>query len=378
MITSDVKPEDLASYLRGAGWTKLRSGALAELWAPTRGEAGSILVPLAIDAPDYGRTLDILTRELSLLEHRPVSEIQLEISRQFLDVTDLRAEDDDIDQGTISIEAGLGLFSAANRLMVSAAAATLHRQGHYGKSMPKKAYEHARRLRLGQTRPGSYVVPVISNARFSAAPRPVDVDLQLDIQAEESYFDRRVLATLSRSLETLAELTMNRDRTPTRDEVRDSVGDGVSVELCAAVLEVVGKAKVEILDVTFNWAPGAPVPTELRRNVTFARENVVVLENVRGELEEGHSNIETVLYGVIRKMGRRQNEEGGKVSLDTVIDGRKRQVSFDLGPKAYRDAAQCHGERRPVVVTGILDAPPGRPATMEVRSFAPDNSVMTL
>ncbi|MFF1897379.1 hypothetical protein [Streptomyces sp. NPDC058206] len=377
MITSEVGFDELVSYLSRAGWTRTRTGTLAELWQPTDDISSSVLVPRAADATDFKRTVAILTAEVARQEQRPPEDVRRDIARQFLDVTDLRAEDDDIDEGTISLQAGLGLFNAANHLMVSAAAATIHRQGYYGTSIPKAAHAHARRLRLGQTRQGSYVVPIISNARFGTTSRYEDGVPRLDVQSEDTYFDRRVLATLSRSLETLSEMATNRDTTPSRSEVLDSVGEGVSSELCAAVLEVIEKGKVDVFDISFNWAPASPVPAELRSHVVFTQETASIVTEIRRELKESEEPSDTVLYGVIRRMSLKANEESGRVTLETLIDGRRRSVSFDLDLATYRRAAQYHGDRRRVVVTGTLDASPGRPASMDVRTFGPDTSVLT-
>ncbi|MFE2730924.1 hypothetical protein [Streptomyces sp. NPDC059349] len=378
MITSDVGPEELASYLSRSGWVRARSGAIAELWQARDDIGSSVLVPRFSQAEDFRKTVEILTAEVARLERRAPEEVIRDISRQFLDVTDLRAQDDDINEGTISLQAGLGLFNAANHLMVSAAAATIHRQGYYGTSIPKAAHAHARRLRLGQTRPGSYVLPVISSARFGSTPRYEDGIPRLQVESEDSYFDRRVLATLSRSLETLAEITMRRDRTPTRSDILDAVDEGVSSELCAAVLDVIGKGKVDVFDIAFNWAPASPVPEDLTRRIVFSSENAEILTGVRDELKESDEPSESVLYGVIRRMSLKANEESGHVTLETVIGGRKRSVGFDLDLLTYRRAARYHGERRRVVVTGILDAPSGRPAKMQVSTFGPDRSIVTL
>ncbi|MFC9085473.1 hypothetical protein [Nocardiopsis dassonvillei] len=378
MITSAVGFEELVSYLSRAGWTRTQSGAIAELWQPGNDIEKSVLVPKIAEAPDFERTVNILTTEVARREQRTPEDVRNDIMRQFLDVTDFRAEDGDIDQGTIPLSAGIGLFNSANRLMVSAAAATIHRQGHYGTSIPRAAHAHARSLRLGQTRPGSYVVPIISNARFNHIKHYNEGIPNLEVQSEDSYFSRRVLATLSRSLETLAEMTVNRGRSPSQDEVQGAVTEGVSSELCAAVLEVIEKGKVDLFDVSFNWAPASPAPKNLKSRVAFTRETADLVNEVRNKLNQSEEPAEKVLYGAIRRLSRNANEERGRVTLATIINGRPRSVSFDLDLEAYQRAAQYHGERRRVVVTGILDATPGRPASMKVRTLSADLSIPTL
>ncbi len=375
MTLIDITPGDVNSYLSRARWVRTRGSDLAELWESSDTSVPPLLVPLDVAAPDYLRNVEILTRELGRLERRSPDAIRAEISRQFLDITDLRAQDEDIVNGTISLGAGQALFTAAHQMMLSAAAGTLQRRAHHGKRIPQRVYEYVRRMRLGQTRPGSYVLPIISNARFDAAARSSSSALGVD----DSFYERRVMLGLSSSLGTLAELTVNRDRAPSPDEVRDSIEEGVSSELCAAVLEVVEKADVSTLDVTFNWAPAAPMPGQSPQNpqrVTFAREHTEILKSVRAELQGENLAVQTVLYGFILRMGIQGRTGLGKVTLETIVDGRHQNVSFELGNDDYRRASIYHGERRRVQVAGTLHAPEGRPATMSVRSLGPDAPVL--
>ncbi|WP_228982439.1 hypothetical protein [Streptomyces sp. DH12] len=374
MNVVDIGFAEIESFLRGSGWRRSLSGPFAEIWHPEHDEQSTVFVPKAPDSPDFSTALKILTREVARLENRSESDVELEISRQFVDVTDLRAEDADIADGTIPLLAGIGLFNSAHRMMVSAAAATLHRQGYYGNSMPRAAHKHARRMRLGQTRPGSYIVPVISSARFGALVSDEFGEPRLEAAADDSYFERRMLTTLSRALETLSELTV-RGRIPSKLDVLDAVDEGVSSELCGAVLDVIGKGGVEVFDVTFNWAPSSPAPSALLGKITFPGETAELIERIEGELKEADAPAERVLYGVIRRLSLKKNDTTGHVALETVIEGKPRIVSFELPLDVYRRAARYHGERRPVVVRGILDATPGRRATMQVNAFDADRSV---
>ncbi|MFC9123110.1 hypothetical protein ACFTXO_25485 [Streptomyces sp. NPDC057067] len=376
MISSDIGIEEIASYLSRSGWRRSASGRLAEVWQFGRDDL-SIMVPKVASAPDFARSLLMLTHEISRRENRSPDDIARDISRQFLDVTDLRAEDDDITDGTISLNAGVHLIESANRLVVSAAAAAINRQGSYGRSMPPAARAHARRMRLGQTRPGSYIVPIISKARFSDPVDRVSDEPQLRLASDDSFHDRRVVTTLSRALQTLAEMSVNRERSPSRDEMRSSVDEGVSSEMCGAILNVLFKGGVSEFDVKFNWAPAAPAPESAAREIIFTDDSIHILGEVEAELKEANLPSERVLYGVIRRLSLKPTETSGRVALETVVDGKKRTVSFDLDLEPYRLAARYHGERRPVVVRGVLDAPPGRNATMKVTAFDADRSVVS-
>ncbi|MFE1289126.1 hypothetical protein [Streptomyces sp. NPDC058751] len=371
----DIGFEEVESYLRHSGWRRSLAGPLAEMWHPQHDENLTVLVPKKSDAPDFSKSLKLLTAEVSRLENRPEADIRLEISRQFVDVTDLRAEDSEIADGTIPLTSGIGLFNSAHRLMVSAAAAALQRQSYYGNSMPRAAYKHARRLRLGQTRPGSYIVPVISSAKFGALVTTGFDGPRLEAGADDSYFERRMLTTLSRALETLSGLTVESGRVPAKSDVLDAVDEGVSSELCAAVLDVIGKGDVAVFDVTFNWAPNSSAPSDVPEKIAFPGEAARLIEQIEGDLKEANAPAERVLYGVIRRLSLKKNETAGHVALETVLEGKSRIVNFELPLDVYRRAAQYHGERRPVIVRGILDATPGRRAIMKVKAFDADRSV---
>ncbi|MFF3770528.1 hypothetical protein [Streptomyces sp. NPDC002232] len=377
MNTFDIGFKEIESYLRSSGWQRSLTGPFAEVWRAIGNDQLTLFVPKDSSAPDFSRALRSLTDELARRENRPQEQISLDISRQFLDVTDLRAEDDEISEGTIPLASGIGLFNSAHRMMVSAAAATLHRQGYYGNSMPRAAHKHARRMRLGQTRPGSYIVPVISSARFGVLVDDSFDEPRLEAAADESYFERRMLTTLSRALHTLSQMAVVRDRTPTKFDVLSAVDEGVSSELCAAVLDVIGKGGVDLFDITFNWAPSSPAPRDISAKVAFTNESADLIQHIETELKETDAPAERVLYGVIRRLSLKKNETSGHVALETVLDGKPRVVAFELPLDVYRRAARYHGERRPVVVRGILDAPPGRRATMTVNSFDADRSVAT-
>jgi len=374
MIHSDFGFPEVVSYLARSGWRRSLAGDFAEIWQYLLDENVTVMVPKIENAPDFSKSVKLLTRELAQAENRSSIDIEQEIFRQFLDVTDLRADGDQISDGTIPLGAGINLFNSASRLMVSAAAATIHRQGYYGRSIPHAAHDHARRLRLGQTRPGSYVVPIISNARFGAAIEYRRDEPRLDVESDDQRFERRVLSTLSRALQTLAEMTVVRDRMPTTADILSSVDEGVSSELCSAVLGVIKKG-VATFDVTFKWAPAAPVPIDLSDHIVFTNESVLAVDEVKAKLKKSKTPTEQVVFGVIRRLSLSKNEEKGRVHMETALNGKSRMVSFTLDLETYRRAARYHGERRPVVVTGILDDTPGKGATIKIRSFDIDRSV---
>ncbi|WP_433136350.1 hypothetical protein ACQPZ8_29515 [Actinomadura nitritigenes] len=376
ILNPNLGPGELSAYLRLEGWRPSESGPLAQLWSHGDLPEEGLLVPLRKTSSDYQRRLALLLRDLSRIEHRPAEQVQDSITLVFYDVTRVRAAHPELIDDTIPFDAGLRLFQAAQKIVRAAAAATIRRQGSFGNSWPLRAREHVRNVRLGHTERGSYILPIISRAR-PAPPVSDDPQIALDIDVEESLFDRRVLSTMSDALATLHEMTVRSARRPSPQDVTDAVHEGVSRELCTAIDTALTQDSVAELDVSFTWSRAARAPRDSADSVVFpqeARENV---EYVADRLKKIRVPREHVLFGRITHLHHEADDEasGGEVGMETIIERRRRTIWFELDEATYHEAVRYHGEKRRVVVRGTLDSHPGHKATMSVTAFGPDLSL---
>jgi hypothetical protein len=374
MTDLNINVPDVQNYLSSAGWRRIDGGRVAEVWtSPRLNSVPQVLVPLIETAPDYRDRISILTSDLASIESRSADEVGEEIARQFVDIGGLKAANEELIDDSIPLNAGYRMFIAARQLMVAAAGATIRRQGSYGRAMPKEAYRHVRSVRLGHTRRGSYIVPIISQARIPMEAEG-DVHYRLDTAVEESRFDRRVMVTLAHSLEVLENIAVQASALPQRREVYDAVNEGVSRELCNAVYGVISTGDVDELTIDFKWAAGVPKPRGLHQASSFPHEAARPLAEVARLLKQTVASRDRVIFGKVRLLRDVNGELGGLVEVETVIDGRVRPVRMLLNEQQYEIAYQCH-RRRPVVVRGELDLSPGRQATMVVSGFEPDLSL---
>jgi hypothetical protein len=160
---------EIRRYLSVKNWQPETVGEVAELWNHHEYPGATLLVPAIEAASDFDMRVGFLTQDLSKVEQRPTEAVSYDISTVFFDITNLQPKNPEFIQDSISVEAGQKLFESAEKLMEAAAAATIRRQGHYSRSMPLLARSHAKALRIGHTRRGSYIVPIFSPAR----PAPV-------------------------------------------------------------------------------------------------------------------------------------------------------------------------------------------------------------
>jgi hypothetical protein len=365
-------PEEIRSYLKVTGWAPVSGGDVAELWSLPGPADEVVLVPMKPGAPDFAKRTRILLQDLARVESEEIQSVHDAIATVYHDVTALRANHPSLSDGSIPLESGYELFVSAKRLRVASAAATIRRQGHF-RNFPTRARDQAREVRLGQTRRGSYIVPIISQAR---SPEDVYSPHQdhIDVQVEETLFDRRVTATMSRALGVLEEMA-GAEREPTRSEINDSIGEGVSYELCQALTKVVNTESVNALDVSFNWSRVAAPPPGAPERVEFNGDAISVVDRVSEQLKTKVYTSEHVIYGVVTDLSRHPDDDTGRVGVQTLIQRRSRTVWMDLQDSDYHVAVRCHDAGIPVRVRGTLTSPPGGHARMSVAGFGPDPSL---
>ncbi len=370
-------PEDFASYLRLGGWLQIHENRVSEVWTPPGADQPSaterqVIVPRLPTAPDFTTRIKILLGDLQDFERRSADEIRHDVALQHNDETLLRAHHD-YGPSVFPLDSGQALFQSAKKLVVSAAAATLRRKGYFGKSTPWRAREQARMVMVGHTRPGSYVVPILSRARLPLATYEGNAPTLIP-EVEEAAFDRRVLVTMIRALGALHSLAAA-ERTPTRRDIFDSVGDGISYDLCRGVLRSLKDRAVGSLAIGIRWAAALPSPGPSGVTVEFSREATGTIEYVAENLKNSSDDREQVLYGVVETLSSRSDDVGGRILFHTLIDGRPTVVQMALAPDDYQKALASH-KQSAVIVRGRLHAELGRRANMEVWSFEPEQRLL--
>jgi hypothetical protein len=369
MIGMAIDLDHIVSYMNNAGWRRTVAGDVAEFWSKN-GEY-EVLVPRRQNAPDFDMRLKLLTLDLEKIEERPASEIKDDISRQFLDITNVRAEHE-FGEMFIPLDAGHKLFATAKDLVVSAAASTLHRRGYFGRSMPRNAREQAKRTLVGHTRPGSYVVPVINQARLPELPWKSDQPHLIE-HVEAAAFERRAATTLAQALGALQEIATT-SRRPSVRAVNEAVGAGLSFEMCRAIARPLQDDVIHRLNIDIAWAPGVTAPRGVETSFIFPKESSEKLKIISATLKNDPLDSQEVIYGVVISLKSRSSDNGGRVEVETLIDGAKRLVRIDLDERSYEIARASH-KRSPVIARGTLHRNPGRMAVMEVVFFDQDLSL---
>ncbi|MFI7067080.1 hypothetical protein ACIBL3_39205 [Kribbella sp. NPDC050124] len=355
LLRLELAPEDVTSWLAANDWRRVpASQETAALWVRS---AHEVLQPLAPGSTDYRLRLADLLRTLARAEKRDALLITQEILSEGADVCEWRATGEQINQYTIPLDDGDRLVHGARTAFVAAANATVHRRGYFGHSIAKAAREHAKSVRMGQTMPGSYIVPIISHVSGSTLV-PGGQEDGLDIRIDAQPFGRRVMIQLAEALSTIQDLAVDADP-PNMRRINESVGHGVSHELCAAVSEVLAADSVDGLDVSFAWARRLPVRDAVER-IRLPKASLPNVQGIAESLRGSQVVAEQTIVGIVRGTRRDPAEEFGLVTIRAPIGSTDRLVHMWLGRDDFHQALMAADEERLVYVTGTLAREPGR------------------
>lgn len=358
-----AQPVDLTSWLRMHGWKHSGSlGTVAQRW---QGEQASVVVPMEPTAPDFQLRWNEALNQLSRLEGTDPDGIVLAAARAGSDIAEFRAQGSQIDD-SLPLGDASTFIDSVRRSMLASANSALQPRSYYGHSLPDAARKHANNVRMGQTRRGSYIVPVISRLPVLQAEDDDDSVLFDDVAFEP--FARKAMLRLANGLATLKDLTHS-DRVPTKSVITESVGQGVSSELCDAVANTLESDSIGNLEVTFAWAErlrvrSAPKVVSLEKpTAPLMRQLAAVL---KGEPTVGRQTF----VGYVKRLDRGEEDEVGQVILRALDNDRARNITMDLNDEHYSLAGEANTGRHMVSATGVLVREPGRALRFtEVQDF---------
>jgi hypothetical protein len=337
-------PVDVTEWLRIHGWVRTAAlGDLAERWQ--NGTAG-VLVPMHLQSPDFTLRWSEMLHRLAASFNTDPAGVLLAVQKAGSDIAEFRASgqiDDSIPLGDASI-----LIDSVRRSIQASANSALQPRSYYGHSLPDAARDHARGVRMGQTRRGSYVVPVISRLPVLQADDDDDALLFEDVVYRP--FARSAMLKLAQGLVTLRDLTQGESE-PTGSRITEAVGAGVSNTLEAE--------SITALDVNFTWAERLPASSAVK-SVQLDSEAVPRLRHISSVLKGDPVIGRQTVVGYVKRLDRGEDDEIGRITLRTLDSDKARNIVIDLNDDEYHIAGEANTERRMVAATGLLHREPGR------------------
>ena len=332
-----AQPQQISEYLLSRGWVlEEQVDDKATVWdLPTAG--AEVWLPLRRELRDYGHLIGELFATLQAVEQRSIRSIVQDLSLTWADVSRFRIATDLFATSSLPLSQGVTAVRTA-RDVISAAARWLQdpRSAYYARPTGKVS-QFLRGLRLGQTEVGSYVVTVIS---------PLVID--------EAQFARDSMVQVFRSVASVRQAALRANETLSMEPF--NVAEGVSANLCDALVSLGEASPDNAVEVNFSWSRRLGGEVRQREFITLDSAVIRTLVPAAEHLREQEPVPEMQITGDVRTLTDRSEEHSqSEVTLLGQIEGRLRSVHFVLRGAERQAAIEAFERRLPVVVVGTLD-----------------------
>jgi hypothetical protein len=343
-----ISPAALAAFARGEGWSKTDVfGNHADVY--TGIDRPEIILPRTDRLADYASVVSRLIDVLAKITERDELATYRDLVGADRDVVRVRASGGD-DDGSVMLDAGVKIVAQARDMLLAAACAARTPQPLYRAGANREANDYMRRVKLGQTEHGSFVVTLL--APVPPMLRPVQLPLdQTWVNLDEEPIERMVTRRLMDALEasrTAAEMALSGDTAA----FENAVASGVSANLCEAVAGLIEQSHG--LDISMTWARTRPAP-EAHRKIVFSQNDSEILKEAARTFRLRQPKADITLYGTVHKLRRDQDEVEGVVTLKAIVEDKMQSVRAVLDQTNYSTAVQAHDAQNQVIVTGDLE-----------------------
>ncbi|BBU62345.1 hypothetical protein MSC49_22800 [Methylosinus sp. C49] len=364
-----VTPAALAGFARSEGWSRIEAyGAHADVYAG----AGrpEIILPRTDRLGDYALVVSRLLEEFSKAMERDQLTTYRDLIVADRDVVRVRAFGGE-DDGSVPVDAGVEIVAQARDMLLAAACAAHNPQPFFRAGSNKEANDYMRRVRLGQTEHGSFIVTLLAPVPPLLQPTQLPLD-QGWVEIEDEPMDRMVTRRLVESLEAsraAAEQALSGESAA----FDNAVTFGVSANLCEAVAGLIEQSQA--LEISVTWAKTRPTP-EAYRKIGFSKSDSEIFREAARNFRLRQPKENQILFGTVHKLMRAHVETDGEITLKAIIDGKPQSVTAKLPEAAYSIATQAHDDKRPVIMTGdlIRVGQRWRMESPNIREFPADDS----
>jgi hypothetical protein len=356
-----IRPYEMIAYLRSRGWTQAQQmGELGAFWVldrslsrPTESNTGTgyespastsddqpeVMVPLDSTTPGFAQRVAELLRDLEEHEQRSQLEILEDLSFASADVIRPRLPGIP-ENGMLSLEDGKIAYERARDLMLAAACAAMGPKEVFAKRKPEQAMNYLSHALFGVPKRGSYIMTIIS----PVTPRLVEQGSDLTGHELQEPFERRTVRILSQALGRLASACNESMAKGDIEPMRRSVPQGVSANLCDAIIALHQCGGGRGLDFSFSWAPSRGQPVDPINRVSIISDYIPVLEETSRVFRETSPLDGVEVVGTVQKL-EHQRQDHGRVTIQGFADGVSRAVIVELAGDEHRMAVSSYEQR---------------------------------
>ncbi|GAB4198759.1 MAG: hypothetical protein OHK0022_18440 [Roseiflexaceae bacterium] len=351
-VLRTVQPLELTAYLRAHHWREVdQQEGRYTIWQPSDNQIDAeVMVPASSIFRDYPNRIAEALQVLEVVEQRSQLAIVSDINNVSADVVRIGAEHERMRDGTIPLEQGRLFIEHIHGLIYAAACGAVRARPVFFSRRPAQATEYMRQVRLGQSERGSYVVTVQSPIR----PALRLVPRQSSFLPDDDPFERRVTRTLMLAVRAVLRAASRAVATGELAPFVEVVQQGVSANLCDALVGMHEGTDAQNIRLRTSWAPSRAVTDDLPVQLIVSSDAIPVIKEASRYLRETTPRDDFELQGFVVKLEREENAQSGRITVSGVIDQVFKNVQLQLDAHHYRLAVKAHDQRAMMRCEGEL------------------------
>lgn len=313
---------------------------LASGLAPGNNET-DVLLPLRQNLGDYTIRMGALVDTVARVEGRSRYEVLRDFSTVCADIIRVRIAAAGGPGTTLPFIDGVNLLKKIRDVLIAAALSTLEKRAFFTNRWPEIILEFLDQLQLGQTEYSSFVFTVVS---------PVG---ELDAEELQEPFGRRVTYTLMHALKAMEDAAAAAALEGNVNPFLRAVEEGVSANLCDAVVELQTIVAGRSVEFSVTWASTRKPPADAVHSVMLAQDRIPQIEAASDAIWGMPKRFDFRLEGTVMELDAPAGAPPSAAILMGYIDGAPRRVRaiFDAPTyaeveRAYRDhlMIRCEGD----------------------------------
>lgn len=350
---SILRPLDIVSYLRAKGWELKRENNDFLIWVlKNAGEdTFEVIVPLNPNFADFALRIGDILKTLEAAEKRSQSEIFDDITFNSSDIVKIRIITQNPAENSLPLENGVEIIQQIREMMLATTYSAIDPVSVLPAKKPGTVTNHMRKLKLGQTERGSYIITIVSKV----TPQILQTRFteESDLITDEP-FERKVISTLACSLYEMKIAAEKAATTGLIDSFASCIQFGVSANLCESIASIGKLNEVESdLEIDFKWALTHPKKDPIEKIIISADE-LPWIEAAARKFREVSIRYDFEIRGPVIKLSRPNDQIPGLVTVYSYVDEKPRRITFELSGGDYHKAVAAHDNGSIVTCYGTL------------------------
>ncbi|MEW5251272.1 hypothetical protein [Microbulbifer discodermiae] len=359
----DISPIHLSSYLEQMGWVKDGSiGSKAVVWhrAEKENYAFEVIQPVDIYIRGFTQKIHEAITSISEFEERNPSLVLDDILNFYTDLVKIRVVHNDVEDGSIPLADGVLLIEKSKDLLIASTLSTFKKKKFFSGSRSDDEKNFISKLRLGQTEVGSFIVSLIS---------PITVKSNTEEEIDSTSLTRSVTTNLAKSLSSISSAIEQYSEDQDIFHFEEVVSEGVSANLCDALVGLSGLSKSRSFEVSIKLAGVELDKKNIITHHSFKPSQLPAIESA-SEYYKGNYVINGyTAFGLVTKMKRIPGDEFGEVTISSKVNDSDKNVTVQLELDDYWDAVHAHESESYVKCSGNLIVTPKTATLAEATRF---------